>query len=238
MNFRAITLVVLAALFAVPQAAKAQSCAHALVLALDVSLSVDTQDFALQREGLARALLDPDVTDAMLHMPGGHVELAVFEWSGQFDQNLLIGWTVIDSPSTLQAVAQDLRDLPQMGRTGRTGIGAAMLYAYELMKQRPNCARHTLDVSGDGPNNSGPAPELIKERMQMAGYVVNALVIENNFNDPEPSASPPLGPYYRNRVITGPASFVEAIFGFDNYEAAIRRKLLRELFPAVAALPK
>jgi len=217
-----------------PLVARAQSCAHALVLGLDVSLSVDADDFTLQRQGLANALLDAEVADAMLHMPGGHVELAVFEWSGEFDQVLLVNWTIIDSSTTLLAVAQTLREHPPMDRTGRTAIGAAMLFAKELMAQRPNCTRHTLDISGDGPNNQGPAPQLIRVQMQSAGYIVNALVIENNFNDPEPSASPPLGPYYRDNVITGPASFVEKIFGFENYQEAMRRKLLRELRPSIA----
>ncbi|MEL7257038.1 MAG: DUF1194 domain-containing protein, partial [Pseudomonadota bacterium] len=217
-----------------PVAAKAQSCAHALLLGLDVSLSVDAQDFALQRQGLANALLDPDVSDTILHMPGGHVELAIFEWSGQHDQNLLINWTVLDNPSALQAVAQDLMTLSQMDLTGRTGIGAAMLYAHDLMLERPRCARHTFDISGDGHNNSGPAPESIRAQMDAQSFIVNALVIENNFNDPEPSASPPLGPYFRDHVITGPAAFVEIIFGFENYEEAMRRKLLRELRPAIA----
>jgi len=230
-NTLRFVLVLASILAGPPYPAKAQDCAHALVLGLDVSLSVDAQDFALQREGLARALLDPAVSDAMLHIPGGHVELAVFEWSGQYDQNLLISWTVIDSQATLTSLAEDLRALPQMNRTGRMGVGGAMLYAFDLMQARPDCARHTLDISGDGHNNSGPTPQLFKPRMQRAGYIVNALVIENNFNDPEPSASPPLGPYYTDNVITGPGAFVETIFGFENYAAAIRRKLLRELAP-------
>lgn len=233
MHLRAGVVLILICLW--PHTAKAQSCAHALVLGLDVSLSVDAQDFALQRQGLANALLDPAVSDAMLHMPGGHVEVAVFEWSGEFDQVILVNWTVVDNLATLLDIAQALRDRPAMDRTGRTAIGAAMLFALELMKQRGGCARHTLDISGDGPSNQGPAPELIRDEMNLAGFIVNALVIENNFNDPEPSASPPLGPYYRDRVITGPAAFAELIFGFENYEDAMRRKLLRELTPTVAA---
>ena len=229
---RSTLALVLASL--VPLAAQAQSCAHALVLGLDVSLSVDAQDFALQRQGLANALLDPTVSDAIQHMPGGHVELAIFEWSGEYDQVLLVDWTTIDNRATLLAVAQALRERPPMDRTGRTAIGAAMLFALELTRQRTDCGRYTLDISGDGPNNQGPAPELIRARMDAEGVIVNALVIENNFNDPEPSASPPLGPYYRDNVITGPASFVELIFGFENYQDAMRRKLLRELRPAVA----
>lgn len=217
-----------------PISVQAQSCAHALALGLDVSLSVDTQDFALQRQGLARALLDPEVADTILHMPGGHVEIAVFEWSGHLDQNLLIPWTVLDSQTALNFVAQNLLGLPQMERTGRTGIGAAMLYAHGLMQERGNCARRTLDISGDGHNNSGPAPESVRAQMEVAGIVVNALVIENNFNDPEPSASPPLGPYFQDKVITGPAAFVEVIFGFETYQEAMHRKLLRELRPFVS----
>ncbi len=229
-----LRLVALSLLCLMPVAAKAQSCAHALVLGLDVSLSVDAQDFALQRQGLANALLDPDVADTILHMPGGDVELAVYEWSGEFDQVLLVDWTIIDSQATLLSVANALRTQPPMDRTGRTAIGASMLFALELIRQRSHCPRLTLDISGDGPSNQGPPPELIRAQMEAAGVIVNALVIENNFNDPEPSVSPPLGPYYHEKVITGPAAFAELIFGFENYEEAMRRKLLRELRPAIA----
>lgn len=213
--------------------ASAQSCRQALVLGLDVSLSVNTIDFRLQREGLARALTDSEVMAAMLDSSGSHVELAVFEWTGQFNQNLLIDWTVIDSPETLAQIADVLRQKPQGMRSGRTGLGAAMLYAHDILQTRAHCAAHTLDLSGDGLNNNGIQPELVRGRMDAAGIVVNGLVIEQEMHMAGGSARG-LSLYFQDRVIVGPLSFVETIFGFEDYEAAIKRKLLRELAPSLA----
>jgi len=105
-----------------PPGAAADTCRQALILGLDVSLSVDVFDFALQRGGLVRALEDPQVVDA-LTAPGGNVMLAVFEWSGQFNQTLLVDWTQVEGPQTLAALSIQLRDAPQGIRSGRTGLG-------------------------------------------------------------------------------------------------------------------
>ncbi|MEM9239925.1 MAG: DUF1194 domain-containing protein, partial [Pseudomonadota bacterium] len=101
--FRSLAVALIAVVW-LAQMAQAQACRQALLLGLDVSLSVDPQDFTLQREGLSSALLDATVQEAMLRGPG-HMELAVFEWSGSFDQKMLIDWTVIDSPATLHQIA-------------------------------------------------------------------------------------------------------------------------------------
>lgn len=218
--------------FAVP----ADACRQALVLGLDVSLSVNRFDFALQRQGLANALTDETVMQALLAGPEQPVELAVFEWSGQFNQTLLVEWTVIDSEALLQEIAQVLREAPQGMRSGRTGLGAAMLFARDLLKQRPNCAVWTVDISGDGPNNNGIAPARVQAQMQADGIGVNALVIDQPIVAPEPGA-PSLSAYFASDVIVGPQAFVEAIYDFESYGAAIRRKLLRELEPVVGEGP-
>ncbi len=204
------------------------------MLGLDVSLSVNPIDFRLQREGLARALMDDEVVAAMLGTAGDHVDLAVFEWSGQFDQTLLVDWTVIDSRQTLATIATILRDSRQGMRSGRTGLGASMLYARDLLSTRGHCADWTVDISGDGANNNGIAPELVRDELGAAGIVVNALVIgtdKPNVEFGEFHVSQ-LARYFRDNVIVGPSAFVETIIGFDHYAVAIKRKLLRELSPS------
>lgn len=214
--------------------ASAQTCRQALVLGLDVSLSVDTKDFRLQREGLARALLDEDVVQAMTRGAPGHVELAIFEWSGRFDQRILIDWTIIEDRTTLETVALILRRGEQTMRSGRTAIGASMLFARDLLRDRANCAIRTFDISGDGMNNNGPLPEEVKASLARDGIIVNALVIGLNqgdvfFGEPDIEA---LSSYYRDRVIVGQRAFVETVLGFEGYFEAIRLKLIRELLPA------
>ncbi|MEQ9261234.1 MAG: DUF1194 domain-containing protein [Roseovarius sp.] len=233
----AATLAPLLALLIASTAASAQqACRQALLLGLDVSLSVDPVEFGLQRTGLARALTSATVAEAILPRGGAHVELAVFEWSGPFDQQPLVGWTVIDSRATLARLARRLVEAPQEARLGKTGLGAAMRHARRSLGSRAHCARLTLDLSGDGPSNSGPLPEAVKPEMEAAGITVNGLVIGI---DPFATGSGEvdvigLARYYDEKVITGPAAFVEAVIGFEGYQAAMERKLLRELTPSYA----
>lgn len=205
----------------------AQGCRQALILGLDVSLSVDTDDFRLQREGLAAALTDEAVVQGMIAPGGGHVELAIFEWTSTFNQTLLVDWTVIDNTANLRAIANDLRRLPQGMRSGRTAIGAAMLYARDALASRTHCLNWTVDLSGDGPNNTGPFPQDVRAELLAAGITLNALVIEDD-------AFPGLPEYFRVQVIAGPGAFVERVDSFANYERAMKRKLLREVTPSLS----
>jgi hypothetical protein len=216
-----------------PGAAPAQDCRQALVLGLDVSLSVDPGEFRLQREGLARALTDPGVIRAMTGAPG-HVQLAIYEWSGQSDQRLLLDWRRIGGAADLEAVARMLRASPQQARSGRTAIGEAMDFARDLLARRADCAIRTLDLSGDGVSNSGRPPQDMRPRLDADGIIVNALVIGEPaeavfFGEADAAA---LTRYYLDHVIVGPGAFVETVFGFDGYAEAIRRKLIREVSPA------
>ena len=231
--FRSLAVALIAVVW-LAQMAQAQACRQALLLGLDVSLSVDPQDFTLQREGLSSALLDATVQEAMLRGPG-HMELAVFEWSGSFDQKMLIDWTVIDSPATLQQIALSLLYTTQETRSGRTALGAALSHARDLLLTRNHCETLTLDISGDGSNNSGYAPETVRGELEEVGIGVNALVIETDPNlsfETEPSFGQ-LTDYFYDNVIIGPSAFVESIVGFDAYKEAIQRKLLRELVPSM-----
>lgn len=204
---------------------------------MDVSLSVNLIDFSLQRGGLAKALTDPEVMQAFLSDPDDLVYLAVYEWSGQYDQALLVDWTPVVSPVTLTGIAATLLEAPQLGRTGRTAIGEAMRYGADLLLSQGHCGTLTLDLSGDGPNNNGDAPERVQRELDAQGITVNGLVIETGGGEAAGASSglSPLRGYYEARVIVGATSFVETVFGFRNFEAAMKRKLLRELIPAVAS---
>jgi len=211
--------------------AMAAECRQALALGLDVSLSVDAKDFILQRDGLARALLEPAVMSALQPIAGTYVELAVYEWSGQYDQRVIVDWTRIDGPEVLIDLANTLRTSPQMARTGRTALGSALLYGADMLRQRAHCAKRTLDISGDGKNNNGTPPEQVTAAVAGQGITVNGLVIgfkpgEVFFGEADVVT---LTRYFAENVITGPQAFVESVAGFENYKSAMVRKLLREL---------
>lgn len=216
------------------------SCRQALLLALDASLSVDAYEFKLQREGLANALRDPEVADAVIGSSGSHILLAVFDWSGPYDQRNIVEWTVIDTRETLWRVARQLEAAEQIERVGRTGLGSAMIYAQTMLGAQTQCRTLTLDISGDGENNSGIAPSAVRDLLVSSGITVNGLVIEQggNLAGAEDASAASLTRYYRRNVIAGALAFTETIYGFDDYEVAMKRKLLRELVPAFAMMQR
>lgn len=217
-------------LLAAPPASAA--CRQALVLALDVSASVDAQEYRLQTGGLAAALRDVEVRQAFLARPGAPVALAVFEWSGAAYQRLVIDWTEITDGAALDAAAATIERNPVPPDQTTTGIGAAMLYAGALFDRGPACPERTLDISGDGQNNDWPRPEEARLDASLAGITVNGLVIGADFpldHELNPNRMGALTNYYRNRVIKGFGAFVETAEDFDDFGNAMRRKLVREL---------
>ena len=215
-------------------AAPAQAtCRQALALGLDVSGSVDPWEYRLQTGGLARALLHPDVRAAFLAMPQAPVSIAVYEWSGRSAQRMVLPWTAIDSDATLAAVAGKLRATRRANMNLGTALGEAKAYGLALLDQQPGCWRHTLDLSGDGKSNNGPLPEEITPRR---GVTVNGLVIGEE--ESPIRIGPGLGElvtYYDRFVIAGPDAFVESALGFEAFEQAMTRKLLRELATMVVS---
>lgn len=208
----------------------AAECRLALLLALDVSASVDPEEDGLQRGGLAAALLAPEVAAAFLSDPAAPVDLAVFEWSGRFAQQELVPWTRIATEGDLTRVAATLGasvrgrdDLP-------TAIGNALGHAAESFAKGPACAARTLDLSGDGVLNDGFPPSAAYREFPFDGIVVNGLAIQGEDAD--------VAAYYRAEVIRGPGAFVIEAAGFGDYERAMREKLLRELAgPVIGMAP-
>lgn len=209
----------------------AADCRQALVLALDISGSVDAGEYRQQLEGLAAALTDAQVRAALFAMPGAPVELAVFEWSGPAAQRLILPWTRLSGPAALEAAAARLVATRRVAADPSTAIGAAMRHAAALFAQRPRCWRHVLDISGDGRSNAGPRPQTARADAELAGVTINALVVGGEA--PRAGAgdggAAQLADYFRAWVFHGPGAFVQVALGYGDYERAMKRKLLREL---------
>lgn len=198
------------------------ACRQALALGLDVSGSVDSGEYRLQLDGLAGALEDPEVLAAFLAMPEVPVALAVFEWSGPRGQRILVPWKDVTGPADIAEVAARLRGTRRATMEPSTALGAAKGFGATLLAERAGCWRRVLDLSGDGQSNTGPRPQEVRP----AGITINGLVIGAKGGADGIGA---LGSYYRAYVIAGPEAFVETALGFDAFEAAMVRKLKREL---------
>jgi hypothetical protein len=207
--------------------ARAEGCRLALVLALDISSSVDPKEDALQRQGLSSALTSPEVQRAIF-MPGGHVALAVFEWSGRYNQELLLDWTEVRNPTELTQAAHQVGASKRSFAEFPTAVGHALEFAAELHARAPDCLFQTVDISGDGQNNEGPRPLEIYEKGILDNVTVNGLVI----NAAEFEAETELIYFFESEVLHGPGAFLEVAEGFADFERAMRRKLERELTPA------
>jgi hypothetical protein len=207
------------------------NCRQALVLALDVSGSVDDREYTQQRQGLAAALTSDRVRAALLDTPDWPVHLAVFEWAGQFDQALLLDWTALSDATALDRAAATIAAPTPRPASLSTALGAAMDYAATVLRAAPaDCLTRTLDISGDGKNNDWPDPR--SRRGTLAGVTINALVMgadDTPIGDTRQSDVAELSAYFTAEIIAGPGAFVEVALGYDDYAAAMERKLLREL---------
>lgn len=217
---------VLTVCLCLPQAVRAE-CRLALALAMDVSRSVDAKDFAIQTQGLADALEAPEIQTAFF-APAGDVALAVYQWSGEAYQEVLVGWTEIREPADLGPVVARLRGLKPPELRLNTALGRGLEFGRDLLDTAPDCDRRVLDVAGDGRNNAGPTPERIYALGGWEGITVNGLAIGSHELQ--------LPDYFHASLIRGPGAFVELALRHTDFPQAIRRKLQRELTEAVATL--
>ena len=217
------------------------ACRLSLVLAVDVSGSVDPREYRLQLDGIAAALLDAKVADQILATPETPVMLSVFEWSNSLYRRVIVDWKALGSYSDLVDVAGVLRAHFTRPKQGATAIGSAMLFADAMFQNGPRCWRRTIDISGDGTNNFGPEPELTRQLPAFNQVTINGLVIGSDATrgrDERQMEMMELSAYFRTRVIHGPGAFIEIAQGFDDFERAMTRKLLRETaLPALGARP-
>ncbi len=205
-------------------AALAEDCELALVLAMDVSKSMDSTDFDLQFQGTAAALRDPAVQAAILAQRSG-VAMTAFEWSGQFHQSVIADWTMLRTIADIEDVATLLEGHSRGGIGQHTGTGAALAYSFDSLAGGPACNRSVIDVSSDGYSTDGPTPQEFYVTEPPENVTVNALVIGGK-------SRPMLLDYFIAEVVHGPDSFEIATFSFEDYPRAILDKLLRELMPA------
>jgi len=216
----------------VPPAA-ADNVDLALVLAVDVSRSIDEAEYDLQRKGYAAALSDPRVVRAITSGEHGQIALSYFEWSGELSQQLIVDWTVIHDVASAQNFAAQILAAPRPF-ANRTSIGVAIEYAIGLLGRSPHRAtRHVIDVSGDGTNTNGVEPSAMRDAAVEQGVTINGLVINNPNEMPwiPWHTHPPggLDNYYRENVAGGPGAFVLKVEGFDSFATAIIDKLVREI---------
>jgi len=200
-----------------------------LVLATDISYSMDMDELAIQREGYAQAIVSKEFLQALKALPNGKIAITYFEWAASSDQKIIIPWRLIDGPETADAVASEILKTP-IRRASRTSISGAIYFAMPLFEQNPyHGIRRVIDISGDGPNNNG-APVLgARDEALSKGIVINGLPIMVK----EPSYSTMdidnLDWYYEDCVIGGPGSFVVSIKDREKFKEAIRTKLLLEV---------
>lgn len=210
-------------------AAPAQSgCRLALALAVDISRSIDSQDYIIQTEGLAQALEDPEVRRAIF-VPEGQVALAVYYWSGNGYQDVVQPWITLDSPEALDRVIWTIRRTERPPARLATALGDALRFGRDFIAEAPACDRRVIDVAGDGQNNEGISVRRTYEREDFSGITVNGLAVGEH--------EAGILHYYQTEVIRGPGAFVESAPRQTDYPEAIRRKLLRELeSPRIGAL--
>jgi hypothetical protein len=200
-----------------------------LILAVDVSYSMDMDELAIQREGYAQAIVSKEFLQALKSLANGKIAITYFEWAASADQKIIIPWRLIDGPETADAVANEIMKTP-IRRASRTSISGAIYFAMPLFDENPyHGQRRVIDISGDGPNNNGAPIIGARDAALAKGIVINGLPIMVK----EPSYSTMdidnLDWYYEDCVIGGPGSFVVSIKDREKFKEAIRAKLLLEV---------
>ena len=216
----------LAALFSF--ASPLAACEVALVVALDVSRSVDRDEYNLMRNGVAHAFADDEVITLIGSIPGGMM-VTVSQWGGTGHQDQTIGWRHLSDKASVLRFAGELTRIHRMFLWSDTSISQALLHAHSLFDiNTVACRRQVIDVSADGISNSGPPVRPISHGIGLRGTTINGLIVTGH--RPDPVA------YFREFVISGTMPFVEVANSYDDYPEVMKRKLLRELSPVVGML--
>ncbi|BBK29759.1 uncharacterized protein DUF1194 [Stella humosa] len=200
-----------------------------LVLAVDVSGSVDAVEARLQREGYVAAFRDPEVVRAIRSGMVGRIAVLYFEWASQHESRVVLDWQVVADAGSATAFADRLASEPVL-RGRRTSIAAAIDFAVPHFGRRYEGTRRVIDLSGDGPNNDGAPVVPARDRAVAAGIVINGLPIinERQFTWGLPNLKE-LDLYYRDCVIGGPGAFYIVAEDFESFAAAVKRKLVLEI---------
>jgi len=197
---------------------RALACEVALVLAVDVSGSVDTREYDIQMQGLAEALRDGAVSEALVRL---EAQVSLVQWTGASRQKVTLPWRGISDFQDVDRLALEISEAPRAWRHFSTAIGEALLISAAQFEAVPQCTRRVIDLSGDGINNEGVAPDRLRANLTRQGITVNALAIEGAEDD--------LTAWFFENVIWGPGAFVATANSYAEYPDRIRQKLLREL---------
>jgi len=200
-----------------------------LVIAVDVSYSMDPEEQALQREGYVLALKSPEFLRALREGANGRIAVIYFEWAGQSDQKILMPWRIIDGPESADAVSNELARAPYR-RASRTSIAGALRFAKPLFDNSGyRGLRRVIDVSGDGANNDGPLVVPMRDDVLAAGITINGLPIMLKRPNAATMDIDDLDVYYEDCVVGGPGAFVIPIRERAEFIKATRTKLILEI---------
>jgi hypothetical protein len=248
MTFRALVALIFSAIVLLPTAVLLPIAAAAadkddnngvdllLVLAADVSRSIDAAKFQLQRDGYAAAISDPRVLEAIRSGRTGRIGLTFIEWSGVGAQKVVLDWTMIGDAPSAKSFGDRLIETPR-SFADRTSISSAMEFAMGQLERAPFAsARRTIDVSGDGTNNAGRDVATVRDEILAKDVTINGLVIlsENAMSWNPDHTNPPggLANYYRDNVMGGPGAFVMVAQDFNSFGQAIINKMIAEVAQA------
>lgn len=201
------------------------ACELALVLAVDVSGSVDRDEYDIQMQGLAAALEDGIVADALVDQSA---KVTLIQWSGSSRQRQTLPWVSIESHGDVAELADKIGNDPREWRNFSTAIGEALEASMAALDDVPECSRMVIDVSGDGVSNEGASPDTIRAAIKAKGIIVNGLAIETDKTD--------LTAYFYENLIVGEGAFVVTADGFEDYPEQIKRKLQRETSKRLSSL--
>jgi hypothetical protein len=201
-----------------------------LVLAVDVSRSVDAEEQELQFRGYEAAFRDPHLAEGIAGGPLGAIAVMLFTWSGWNQQQVLVPWRRLDGAATCHGFADAVAAAPRRIDL-YTSISGAMDFAARQFGQGFEGSRKVVDISGDGVTNSGRPVAEAREDILAQGVVLNGLAVTDHTPLPASLAGglPPLDEYYRDEVIGGPGAFLVVAEGFRTFDTAVRRKIIREI---------
>jgi hypothetical protein len=200
-----------------------------LILAVDVSYSMDLDELAIQREGYAQALISSDFLQALKSGPHGKIAITYFEWAAAHDQKVIIPWRVVEGPETADAVAAEIMKAP-LRRASRTSISGAINFSMQVFSENPyKGLRRVIDISGDGPNNNGEPVLIARDYALARGVIINGLPIMVKAASYATMDIDNLDFYFEDCVIGGPGAFVIPIKDRTKFKEAIRTKLILEV---------
>ncbi|HXP06313.1 MAG TPA: DUF1194 domain-containing protein [Stellaceae bacterium] len=231
-----LILAALVAVFAAAAPARAGDVDLLLILAADVSRSIDDVEFNLQRKGYAAALSDPNVLAAIASGPNRSIAICFIEWSDTLDQKIVVDWTTIRDGEDAAAVGATMLAAPR-SFASRTSISGAIYFSLgQFSSSAPNADRRIIDISGDGTSNAGPPVTEARDQAVAKGITINGLAIINTQTRPgfTMHTQPPGGlpNYYKENVIGGPGAFLQVVENFETFADAITRKLVNEIASA------